>query len=375
MKPLGRVKKLLLADDSVTIQRVIELTFSDDAFEVVTVGDGCLALEKLEDVRPDIVLCDVIMPEIDGYEVCRRIKSNPAFSQVPVLLLTGAFEPLDEEKAARVGADGFVAKPFDPDTLIVRVRGLLGLPSGHTSETLPTGGGGIDRAAEFGGAFGSPPAAAAAATDLERTDLEDDALTDIFRDFQKGVEKQLGTEDYETHFNLGIAYKEMDLLDEAIAEFELAAKDESRLLECASMLGICYLQKRMPKLAVKWFEKGLQVTGGSEEEHLELRYGLASARKASGEADNALELRGQAGHDLSPVETESLIRLGGLIVRVAKAFRAWQGKLTAGDRDEILRALKQSKEAIAEGRVADFEECRQRLEGAARLLDQTPNTH
>ena len=118
-------KKILLADDSITIQKVIELTFSDEDFEVVTVGNGRLALEKLPEVRPDIVLCDIIMPEKDGYEVCDQIKKHPAYSHVPVLLLTGAFEPFDQERAARAGYDGSLAKPFEPETLIAKVRDLL----------------------------------------------------------------------------------------------------------------------------------------------------------------------------------------------------------------------------------------------------------
>jgi len=118
-------KKILLADDSITIQKVIELTFSDEDFEVVTVGNGRLAVERVTDVRPDIVLCDIIMPEKDGYEVCDFIKKNPALSHIPVLLLTGAFEPFDQERAARVGSDGFLAKPFEPQTLIAKVKDLL----------------------------------------------------------------------------------------------------------------------------------------------------------------------------------------------------------------------------------------------------------
>ena len=118
-------KKILLADDSITIQKVIELTFSDEDFDVVTVGNGRLALERLPEVRPDIVLCDIIMPERDGYEVCEQIKSNPAWSHVPVLLLTGAFEPFDQERAARAGYDGSLAKPFEPETLIAKVKELL----------------------------------------------------------------------------------------------------------------------------------------------------------------------------------------------------------------------------------------------------------
>ena len=132
-------KKILLADDSITIQKVIELTFSDEDFDVVTVGNGRLALEKLEDVRPDIVLCDIIMPEKDGYEVCQQIKSNPAFSHVPVLLLTGAFEPFDQEKATQVGSNGFLAKPFEPETLIAKVKDLMGR-AGAPDEGAPPAG-------------------------------------------------------------------------------------------------------------------------------------------------------------------------------------------------------------------------------------------
>ncbi len=118
-------KKILLADDSITIQKVIELTFSDEDFDVITVGNGRLALEKLPEVRPDIVLCDIIMPEKDGYEVCEQVKANPATAHVPVLLLTGAFEPFDQERAARAGYDGSLAKPFEPETLIAKVKDLL----------------------------------------------------------------------------------------------------------------------------------------------------------------------------------------------------------------------------------------------------------
>jgi CheY-like chemotaxis protein len=118
-------KKILLADDSITIQKVIELTFSDEDFDVITVGNGRLALEKLPEVRPDIVLCDIIMPEKDGYEVCGQVKSNPATAHIPVLLLTGAFEPFDQERAARAGYDGSLAKPFEPETLIAKVKDLL----------------------------------------------------------------------------------------------------------------------------------------------------------------------------------------------------------------------------------------------------------
>jgi CheY-like chemotaxis protein len=130
-------KKILLADDSITIQKVIELTFSDEDFEVVTVSNGRQAVEKVQEVRPDLVLCDIIMPEKDGYEVCDFIKKNPATSQIPVLLLTGAFEPFDQERASRVGCDGFLAKPFEPQTLIAKVKELLNQAGARTTAPRP----------------------------------------------------------------------------------------------------------------------------------------------------------------------------------------------------------------------------------------------
>jgi len=117
--------KLLLADDSVTIQRVIELTFADEDVQVLAVGDGRQAIERVKADRPDIVLADVGMPERDGYDVAAFIKGDPQLAHIPVLLLTGAFEPIDEVKARAVGCDGVLVKPFEPQMVISRVRDLL----------------------------------------------------------------------------------------------------------------------------------------------------------------------------------------------------------------------------------------------------------
>ncbi len=116
---------LLLADDSVTIQRVIELTFADEDVEVSAVSNGQQAIERAERDKPDIVLADIGMPERDGYEVAAFIKGNPALSHVPVILLTGAFEPIDETRARAVGCDGVLVKPFEPQMVISRVKDLL----------------------------------------------------------------------------------------------------------------------------------------------------------------------------------------------------------------------------------------------------------
>ena len=116
---------LLLADDSVTIQRVIELTFADEDVLVVAVSDGEQAIAAVDQRTPDIVLADVGMPGRDGYEVAQHIKNTPRLAHIPVVLLTGAFEPIDQARAAAVGCDGVLAKPFEPQLVIGRVKELL----------------------------------------------------------------------------------------------------------------------------------------------------------------------------------------------------------------------------------------------------------
>ena len=120
---------LLLADDSVTIQRVIELTFADEDIKVVAVSDGDQAIARIEASPPDIVLADVGMPGKNGYEVAAYIKQSPRLAHIPVILLTGAFEPVDQVKATAAGCDGVLAKPFEPQLVIGRVRELLGRPA------------------------------------------------------------------------------------------------------------------------------------------------------------------------------------------------------------------------------------------------------
>ena len=116
---------LLLADDSVTIQRVIELTFVDEDIQVIAVGDGQQAVDRIKADPPDIVLADTGMPERDGYDVSTFIKQDPALAHIPVVLLTGAFEPVDEERARQAGCDAVLVKPFEPQMVIDRVRDLL----------------------------------------------------------------------------------------------------------------------------------------------------------------------------------------------------------------------------------------------------------
>jgi CheY-like chemotaxis protein len=120
-------KKLLLADDSVTIQKVVQITFSHDDYDLTVVDNGDKAYEKARSQRPDLILADVFMPGKNGYELCAAIKNDPSLATVPVLLLTGTFEPFDEARARSAGADRWIAKPFESQTLIACVEELLSL--------------------------------------------------------------------------------------------------------------------------------------------------------------------------------------------------------------------------------------------------------
>lgn len=141
---------LLLADDSVTIQRVIELTFADEDVTVVAVSDGDQAIARLEASPVDIVLADIGMPGKNGYEVAQYIRRSPALSHIPVVLLTGAFEPVDQARANEAGCDGVLAKPFEPQLVISRVKELLArsrvvhdASAPHFGVDAPTDGGDV----------------------------------------------------------------------------------------------------------------------------------------------------------------------------------------------------------------------------------------
>jgi CheY-like chemotaxis protein len=116
--------KIFVADDSVTTQKVVGLAFSGEDVTIEAVANGDAALDAIRGFRPDIVLADVLMPGCNGYEVCARIKEDPEFLGIPVILLVGTFEPFDELEAARVKSDGRLTKPFDTSELTQMIRSL-----------------------------------------------------------------------------------------------------------------------------------------------------------------------------------------------------------------------------------------------------------
>lgn len=119
-------RRLLLADDSITIQKVVNLTFADEDIEVISVRNGDSAIDKFREDSPDLVLADVNMPGLNGYEICEKIKEIN--KNIPVILLVGSFEPFDEDRAKWVGADDYLTKPFQSiSQLVNKVTDLLNL--------------------------------------------------------------------------------------------------------------------------------------------------------------------------------------------------------------------------------------------------------
>jgi len=150
-------KTILLADDSLTIQKVVELTFADTAFEVVSTSSGDELLEKLPGVAPDVIICDTIMPGSDGYSVCQRIKSEPASLHIPVILLTGTFEPFDRDRALAAGCSEIITKPFEARRLVETVERLVSGEDTAAAAAVERDEGAVAPPPAFAGAV-QPPA-------------------------------------------------------------------------------------------------------------------------------------------------------------------------------------------------------------------------
>lgn len=140
--------KLLLADDSITIQKVVELVLSEEGFEIKAANNGEEALAQVETFRPDIVLADIEMPKMNGYQLCERLKTDPSTRDIPVILLAGAFEPIDEELARNVGAEDYITKPFESQELISKINAVM-MAKEMASEEASTGTGALEAVEAF----------------------------------------------------------------------------------------------------------------------------------------------------------------------------------------------------------------------------------
>ncbi|PWT89092.1 MAG: hypothetical protein C5B54_09500, partial [Acidobacteria bacterium] len=138
---------ILLADKSITIQKIVELTFADEDYTIKCVNDGQSALEIIPQISPDIILADISLPVKNGYELCRAIRTDPsltAYSQIPVILLAGIYETMDEDRAKlvqervrEVGGNDLLSKPFDPQALTAKVKEFLfSVPIPHGAESV-----------------------------------------------------------------------------------------------------------------------------------------------------------------------------------------------------------------------------------------------
>ena len=123
--PAKRTPTVYFIDDSATMREVIKIAFRRENINVITCADAASALAQFEQNRPDVVITDVIMPDQDGYSVCSQIKQNPAYSETPVVLMSGVVNKSVADKAVSVKADELIRKPFQPQELIGRVKSLL----------------------------------------------------------------------------------------------------------------------------------------------------------------------------------------------------------------------------------------------------------
>lgn len=123
---LGRV---LVVDDDTVIRQLIIVNLELEGFEVATAVDGQDFLDKVKDIRPDVVTLDIMMPRLDGWEAAERLRADPETAGIKVVLLSARAQEADLERGSRIGVDAYLTKPFDPDELIEVVRRLAGLPA------------------------------------------------------------------------------------------------------------------------------------------------------------------------------------------------------------------------------------------------------
>jgi two-component system alkaline phosphatase synthesis response regulator PhoP len=118
--------KVLVVDDEVYILHILDFSLNAEGYEVITAEDGEQALAKAKSEQPDLVVLDVMMPKIDGYEACRKLKQDPKMKDVPVILLTAKGRDIDRKLGLEVGADDYITKPFSPSKLIEKIGSFLG---------------------------------------------------------------------------------------------------------------------------------------------------------------------------------------------------------------------------------------------------------
>ena len=121
--------KILVVDDEVYIVHILDFSLGMEGYEVVTALDGEQALEKVAQQKPDLIVLDIMMPKLDGYETCKALKANAETRDIPVILLSAKGRNVDQKVGFEVGADDYITKPFSPRKLVERINSILGQTS------------------------------------------------------------------------------------------------------------------------------------------------------------------------------------------------------------------------------------------------------
>ena len=117
--------KILVTEDSATILQMLKGTLSEAGYEVIAASDGQQALDLARTEKPDLIMLDVMLPKIDGYKVCRMLKFDERYKAIPIIMLTGRTKESDEQTGLEVGANAYIKKPFQPETIIEKIKELL----------------------------------------------------------------------------------------------------------------------------------------------------------------------------------------------------------------------------------------------------------
>jgi len=118
-------KRILIADDNENIRDALTYLLQDEGFQLWIANDGADALKKVREVHPDILLLDIMMPEMNGYDVCRTIKSDPDLKKTYIIMLTAKGQMKEQEHGKEVGADEYIVKPFSPGEVLVKIKKML----------------------------------------------------------------------------------------------------------------------------------------------------------------------------------------------------------------------------------------------------------
>jgi twitching motility two-component system response regulator PilG len=122
---------VLVVDDSPTVRKIVQITLQRENIRVVTAGDGLSALAAVSDTQPDLILLDIVLPRMDGYNICHLVRNNPEYRDLPIIMLSGKDGIFDKMRGRLAGSTEYITKPFDSTELVQSVRRYLDTPAAH----------------------------------------------------------------------------------------------------------------------------------------------------------------------------------------------------------------------------------------------------